>query len=88
MAKDYASLTSESYVTTSTALKVGICKGCRWLGTDLFRTHLYCNNPDVVLPVSYGITITNDIPVDVRVVRKSDQYCFWKEVKKQWFRKN
>jgi hypothetical protein len=60
---------------------IGICKGCRWVGTDLFRTNLYCTNSNVVLPVNYGITITNEIPVSVLSVRTSDENCSWKEHK-------
>jgi|PlaIllAssembly_1097288.scaffolds.fasta_scaffold44906_5 hypothetical protein len=60
---------------------IGICKGCKWVGTNLFRTELYCTNYNVVLPVKYGITITNDIPVSVWMVRKAVDDCFWKEHK-------
>jgi hypothetical protein len=56
MVKDYASL--------------GICEGCRYVGTDLFRVKLYCDHPAFHL---------GGRPVPIATVRANIQNCSLKE---------
>lgn len=95
MAKDYASLTRGEYQVTSTAPIVGICKGCKYLGTDLFRSNLYCSHSYAVVPTSMAF-YWGGVPVPVDRIRISPYKCSLKEPQdgwfkrlwNQWFRKN
>jgi hypothetical protein len=62
---------------------IGICKDCKWLGTDLFRTMLLCNHSSIIVDTSHNpwtdITTNNvSIPTTVDMVRKNETSCQYK----------